>query len=230
MSLLLRRPPGREAFPGDVFYLHSRLLERASKLSDDLGGGSLTALPIIETQEGDVSAYIPTNVISITDGQIFLETNLFNSGIRPAVDVGISVSRVGGNAQIKAMKSIAGMLRLDLAQFRELEAFAKFGSDLDKATMAQLARGRAMVEVLKQDQYVPMSIENQIAIIYAGSEGLLDDLPLEKISEFEAGLLQYLETNLSTALAVIRDTGQLSDETGEQLKKAIDEFKIGFIA
>ena len=200
MSLLLRRPPGREAYPGDVFYLHSRLLERASKLSDDLGGGSLTALPIIETQEGDVSANIPTNVISITDGQIFLETNLFNSGIRPAVDVGISVSRVGGNAQIKAMKSIAGMLRLDLAQFRELEAFAKFGSDLDKATMAQLARGRAMVEVLKQDQYVPMSIENQIAIIYAGSEGLLDDLPLEKIAEFEAGLLQYLETNLSTCL------------------------------
>jgi len=230
MSLLLRRPPGREAYPGDVFYLHSRLLERASKLSDDLGGGSLTALPIIETQEGDVSAYIPTNVISITDGQIFLETNLFNSGIRPAVDVGISVSRVGGNAQIKAMKSIAGMLRLDLAQFRELEAFAKFGSDLDKATMAQLARGRAMVEVLKQDQYVPMSIENQIAIIYAGSEGLLDDLPLEKIAEFEAGLLQYLETNLSTALVAIRDTGQLSDETGEQLKKAIDEFKTGFIA
>ena len=163
MSLLLRRPPGREAYPGDVFYLHSRLLERASKLSDDLGGGSLTALPIIETQEGDVSAYIPTNVISITDGQIFLETNLFNSGIRPAVDVGISVSRVGGNAQIKAMKSIAGMLRLDLAQFRELEAFAKFGSDLDKATMAQLARGRAMVEVLKQDQYVPMSIENPVS-------------------------------------------------------------------
>ena len=230
MSLLLRRPPGREAYPGDVFYLHSRLLERASKLSDDLGGGSLTALPIIETQEGDVSAYIPTNVISITDGQIFLETNLFNSGIRPAVDVGISVSRVGGNAQIKAMKSIAGMLRLDLAQFRELEAFAKFGSDLDKATMAQLARGRAMVEVLKQDQYVPMSIENQIAIIYAGSEGLLDDLPLEKIAEFEVGLLQYLETNLSTALVAIRDTGQLSDETGEQLKKAIDEFKTGFIA
>ena len=230
MSLLLRRPPGREAYPGDVFYLHSRLLERASKLSDDLGAGSLTALPIIETQEGDVSAYIPTNVISITDGQIFLETNLFNSGVRPAVDVGISVSRVGGNAQIKAMKSIAGMLRLDLAQFRELEAFSKFGSDLDKATMAQLARGRAMVEVLKQDQYVPISIEKQIAIIYAGSEGVLDDLPLEKIAEFEAGLLQYLETNLSTALVAIRDTGQLSDETGEQLKKAIDEFKTGFIA
>ncbi|SVB09807.1 uncharacterized protein METZ01_LOCUS162661, partial [marine metagenome] len=168
MSLLLRRPPGREAYPGDVFYLHSRLLERASKLSDDLGAGSLTALPIIETQEGDVSAYIPTNVISITDGQIFLETNLFNAGIRPAVDVGISVSRVGGNAQIKAMKSIAGMLRLDLAQFRELEAFSKFGSDLDKATLAQLARGRAMVEVLKQNQYVPMSVENQVAIIFAG--------------------------------------------------------------
>ncbi|MCH2314765.1 MAG: F0F1 ATP synthase subunit alpha, partial [SAR202 cluster bacterium] len=192
MSLLLRRPPGREAYPGDVFYLHSRLLERASKLSDDLGAGSLTALPIIETQEGDVSAYIPTNVISITDGQIFLETNLFNAGIRPAVDVGISVSRVGGNAQIKAMKSIAGMLRLDLAQFRELEAFSKFGSDLDKATLAQLARGRAMVEVLKQNQYVPMSVENQVAIIFAGSEGFLDDVPLEKVSEFETGLLEYL--------------------------------------
>ena len=168
MSLVLRRPPGREAFPGDVFYLHSRLLERASKLSDALGGGSLTALPIIETQEGDVAAYIPTNVISITDGQIFLENNLFNSGIRPAIDVGLSVSRVGGNAQIKAMKKVAGTLRLDLAQFRELEAFAKFGSDLDKATLAQLTRGERMVEILKQNQYVPMNIEHQVAIIYAG--------------------------------------------------------------
>ena len=180
MSLVLRRPPGREAFPGDVFYLHSRLLERASKLSDDLGGGSLTALPIIETQEGDVSAYIPTNVISITDGQIYLETNLFNSGIRPAIDVGLSVSRVGGNAQIKAMKSVAGTLRLDLAQYRELEAFAKFGSDLDKATIAQLTRGERMVEILKQNQYVPMDIEKQVAIIFAVSKGYLDDIDAKK--------------------------------------------------
>ena len=178
MSLVLRRPPGREAFPGDVFYLHSRLLERASKLSTDLGGGSLTALPIIETQEGDVSAYIPTNVISITDGQIYLETNLFNSGIRPAIDVGLSVSRVGGNAQIKAMKSVAGTLRLDLAQYRELEAFAKFGSDLDQATLAQLTRGERMVEILKQNQYVPMDVEKQVAIIFAASKGHLDDLPV----------------------------------------------------
>ena len=216
MSLLLRRPPGREAYPGDVFYLHSRLLERASKLSDDLGAGSLTALPIIETQEGDVSAYIPTNVISITDGQIFLETNLFNAGIRPAVDVGISVSRVGGNAQIKAMKSIAGMLRLDLAQFRELEGFSKFGSDLDKATLAQLARGRAMVEVLKQNQYVPMSVENQVAIIFAGSEGFLDDIPVEKVGEFETGLLEYLESNYVTVLDSIRQTGELSEEKRDE--------------
>ena len=230
MSLLLRRPPGREAYPGDVFYLHSRLLERASKLSDDLGAGSLTALPIIETQEGDVSAYIPTNVISITDGQIFLETNLFNAGIRPAVDVGISVSRGGGNAQIKAMKSIAGMLRLDLAQFRELEAFAKFGSDLDKATLAQLARGRAMVEVLKQNQYVPMSVENQVAIIFAGSEGFLDDIPVEKVGEFETGLLEYLESNYVTVLDSIRQTGELSEEKRDELKKATDEFKKGFVS
>ena len=230
MSLLLRRPPGREAYPGDVFYLHSRLLERASKLSDDLGAGSLTALPIIETQEGDVSAYIPTNVISITDGQIFLETNLFNAGIRPAVDVGISVSRVGGNAQIKAMKSIAGMLRLDLAQFRELEAFSKFGSDLDKATLAQLARGRAMVEVLKQNQYVPMSVENQVAIIFAGSEGFLDDVPLEKVSEFETGLLEYLGSNYVPVLDSIREAGELSEEKRDELKKATDEFKKGFVS
>tara|TARA_B100001750_G_scaffold97070_1_gene76745 strand:- start:2682 stop:4205 length:1524 start_codon:yes stop_codon:yes gene_type:complete len=230
MSLLLRRPPGREAYPGDVFYLHSRLLERASKLSDDLGAGSLTALPIIETQEGDVSAYIPTNVISITDGQIFLETNLFNAGIRPAVDVGISVSRVGGNAQIKAMKSIAGMLRLDLAQFRELEGFSKFGSDLDKATLAQLARGRAMVEVLKQNQYVPMSVENQVAIIFAGSEGFLDDIPVEKVGEFETGLLEYLESNYVTVLDSIRQTGELSEEKRDELKKATDEFKKGFVS
>jgi len=230
MSLLLRRPPGREAYPGDVFYLHSRLLERASKLSDDIGAGSLTALPIIETQEGDVAAYIPTNVISITDGQIFLETNLFNAGIRPAVDVGISVSRVGGNAQIKAMKSIAGTLRLDLAQFRELEAFSKFGSDLDKATLAQLARGRAMVEVLKQNQYVPMSVEKQVAIIFAGSEGFLDDIPVDKVPDFETGLLGYLESNYAAALDSIRETGELSDETKNDLKKAIDEFKKGFLS
>ena len=230
MSLLLRRPPGREAYPGDVFYLHSRLLERASKLSDDIGAGSLTALPIIETQEGDVSAYIPTNVISITDGQIFLETNLFNAGIRPAVDVGISVSRVGGNAQIKAMKSIAGMLRLDLAQFRELEAFSKFGSDLDKATLAQLARGRAMVEVLKQNQYVPMSVEKQVAIIFAGSEGFLDDIPVDKVPDFETGLLGYLESNYAAALDSIREIGELNDETKDDLKKATDEFKKGFLS
>ena len=184
MSLVLRRPPGREAFPGDVFYLHSRLLERASKLSADLGGGSLTALPIIETQEGDVSAYIPTNVISITDGQIYLEKNLFNSGVRPAIDVGISVSRVGGNAQIKAMKGVAGTLRLDLAQYRELEAFAKFGSDLDKNTQAQLTRGERMVEILKQGQYVPVSVENQVAIIFAASKGYLDEVPADKVSEY----------------------------------------------
>ena len=230
MSLLLRRPPGREAYPGDVFYLHSRLLERASKLSDDIGAGSLTALPIIETQEGDVSAYIPTNVISITDGQIFLETNLFNAGIRPAVDVGISVSRVGGNAQIKAMKSIAGTLRLDLAQFRELEAFSKFGSDLDKATLAQLARGRAMVEVLKQNQYVPMSVEKQVAIIFAGSEGFLDDIPVDKVPDFETGLLGYLESNYAAALDSIREIGELNDETKDDLKKATDEFKKGFLS
>ena len=228
MSLVLRRPPGREAFPGDVFYLHSRLLERASKLSEDLGGGSLTALPIIETQEGDVSAYIPTNVISITDGQIYLETNLFNSGIRPAIDVGLSVSRVGGNAQIKAMKSVAGTLRLDLAQYRELEAFAKFGSDLDKATLAQLTRGERMVEILKQNQYVPMDVEKQIAIIFAASKGYLDDLSVEKISDFETGLFEYLDANASDSLASIVKDGNISKETGEKLEKAISDFKVGF--
>jgi F-type H+-transporting ATPase subunit alpha len=229
MSLVLRRPPGREAFPGDVFYLHSRLLERASKLSDALGGGSLTALPIIETQEGDVAAYIPTNVISITDGQIYLENNLFNSGIRPAIDVGLSVSRVGGNAQIKAMKKVAGTLRLDLAQFRELEAFAKFGSDLDKATLAQLTRGERMVEILKQNQYVPMDVEHQIAIIYAGSQGILDDIPNEKIGEFEKGLLDHLDANHEKILKTISSSGEISDETGEKLKKAIEDFKKGFL-
>ena len=230
MSLVLRRPPGREAFPGDVFYLHSRLLERASKLSEKLGGGSLTALPIIETQEGDVSAYIPTNVISITDGQIYLETNLFNSGIRPAIDVGLSVSRVGGNAQIKAMKSVAGTLRLDLAQYRELEAFAKFGSDLDKATLSQLTRGERMVEILKQNQYVPMDVEKQISIIFAASKGQLDDLDIEEISDFETGLIEYLDANASDSLASIVREGTISEETGDKLEKAISDFKVGFKA
>ena len=230
MSLVLRRPPGREAFPGDVFYLHSRLLERASKLSEDLGSGSLTALPIIETQEGDVSAYIPTNVISITDGQIYLETNLFNSGIRPAIDVGLSVSRVGGNAQIKAMKKVAGTLRLDLAQYRELEAFAKFGSDLDKATLAQLTRGERMVEILKQNQYVPMTVERQIAIIFAASKGHLDDIEIEKVSEFESNLFDYLEANASDQLSSIKESGDLSDDTSKSLDKLISDFKNSFSA
>mgnify|MGYP001565658846 FL=1 len=230
MSLVLRRPPGREAFPGDVFYLHSRLLERASKLSDDLGGGSLTALPVIESQEGDVSAYIPTNVISITDGQIYLETNLFNSGIRPAIDVGLSVSRVGGNAQIKAMKSVAGTLRLDLAQYRELEAFAKFGSDLDKATLAQLTRGERMVEILKQNQYVPMDVEKQVAIIFAASKGHLDDVPADKVSDFETGLLEYLDANSADSLASIVNEGKITNENAGTLEKAIVDYKTGFNA
>tara|TARA_B100001013_G_scaffold343778_1_gene272271 strand:- start:189 stop:1712 length:1524 start_codon:yes stop_codon:yes gene_type:complete len=230
MSLVLRRPPGREAYPGDVFYLHSRLLERASKLSDELGGGSLTALPIIETQEGDVAAYIPTNVISITDGQIYLETNLFNSGMRPAIDVGLSVSRVGGNAQAKAMKSVAGTLRLDLAQYRELEAFAKFGSDLDKATQAQLTRGERMVEILKQNQYTPMDVEKQIAIIYAGTKGHLDEITANKVSEFEAGLFDYLDANNAAELKSIRDEGIISDDVGAKLDKAVIAFQGGFTA
>ena len=228
MSLVLRRPPGREAFPGDVFYLHSRLLERASKLSVDHGGGSLTALPVIETQEGDVSAYIPTNVISITDGQIYLETNLFNSGIRPAIDVGLSVSRVGGNAQIKAMKSVAGTLRLDLAQYRELEAFAKFGSDLDKSTIDQLTRGERMVEILKQNQYVPMPVEKQVAIIFAASKGYLDDIEADKVSDFESSLFDYLDANASGQLKAIRDEGIISDQNAESLDKAISDFKNSF--
>ena len=228
MSLLLRRPPGREAYPGDVFYLHSRLLERACKLSDDLGGGSLTALPIIETQEGDVSAYIPTNVISITDGQIFLDTDIFNSGIRPAVDVGISVSRVGGAAQTKAMKSIAGMLRLDLAQFRELEAFAKFGSDLDESTKKQLTRGRIMVEILKQNQYVPMATEKQILIIYAGLNGYLDHVDLKHVAQFETQLLEYFDTN--DILANIKKSGKLDENNEGILKTALEEFSKQFNA
>ena len=230
MSLVLRRPPGREAFPGDVFYLHSRLLERASKLSEDLGGGSLTALPIIETQEGDVAAYIPTNVISITDGQIYLETNLFNSGVRPAIDVGLSVSRVGGAAQIKAMKSIAGTLRLDLAQYRELEAFAKFGSDLDKATQTQLTRGERMVEILKQNQYVPMDVEKQIAIIFAGTKGHLDEISASQVKDFENGLSDYLDANFSNELESIRSEGVVSEDVERNLDEAIRAFKGGFTA
>ena len=230
MSLVLRRPPGREAFPGDVFYLHSRLLERASKLSEDHGSGSLTALPIIETQEGDVSAYIPTNVISITDGQIYLETNLFNSGIRPAIDVGLSVSRVGGNAQIKAMKKVAGTLRLDLAQYRELEAFAKFGSDLDKSTLAQLTRGERMVEILKQNQYVPMTVERQVAIIFAASKGHLDDVDIDKVADFESSLFDYLDANASDQLKLISQEGDLSEDVSVALDKIISDFKNSFIA
>ena len=224
MSLLLRRPPGREAYPGDVFYLHSRLLERASKLSKDLGSGSLTALPVIETQEGDVSAYIPTNVISITDGQIFLDSDIFNAGVRPAVDVGISVSRVGGAAQIKAMKSIAGTLRLDLAQFRELEAFAKFGSDLDESTLQQLNRGKIMVEILKQNQYVPMSVANQIAIIYAGINGYLDNVGIENINKYEKELIEFLSTNNQSTLDNILSSGKLDDDNEKELKSALDTF------
>ena len=228
MSLLLRRPPGREAYPGDVFYLHSRLLERAAKSSESLGFGSLTALPIIETQEGDLSAYIPTNVISITDGQIFLETNLFNSGQRPAVDVGLSVSRVGGNAQIKSMKKVAGTIKLELAQYRELEAFAKFGSDLDEATQAQLTRGSRLLEILKQKQYSPIDTEKQIALIFAGSQGFLDKVELERISEFEEKLYDYLDASHSSILSNIRETGGLSDEDSNKLKNALSDFVKGF--
>jgi len=230
VSLLLRRPPGREAFPGDVFYLHSRLLERASKLSDELGGGSLTALPIIETQAGDVAAYIPTNVISITDGQIFLEPNLFNSGVRPAINVGISVSRVGGNAQIKAMKKVAGRLRLDLAQYRELEAFAKFGSDLDKSTQAQLLRGSRLVEVLKQRQYVPMPVENQVVIIYLGTSGFLDQLPLEKVLQFEHDLLEMMEARHKDLLNLIAEKKELTDDITKRIQTIAKEFMDTFSA
>jgi F-type H+-transporting ATPase subunit alpha len=230
MSLVLRRPPGREAFPGDVFYLHSRLLERASKLSDDLGGGSLTALPIIETQEGDVSAYIPTNVISITDGQIYLEKNLFNSGVRPAIDVGISVSRVGGNAQIKAMKKVAGTLRLDLAQYRELEAFAKFGSDLDKNTQAQLTRGERMVEILKQGQYAPVNVEKQVAVIFAAAKGYIDGVDVDKVAEYESGLFDYLEANSGDDLKELAAEGVISGEMEKRLEKSIGDFTKGFTA
>ena len=228
MSLLLRRPPGREAYPGDVFYLHSRLLERAAKSSESLGSGSLTALPIIETQEGDVSAYIPTNVISITDGQIFLETNLFNSGQRPAVDVGLSVSRVGGNAQIKAMKKVAGTLKLDLAQYRELEAFAKFGSDLDEATQAQLTRGSRLLEILKQKQYSPIDTEKQVALIFAGSQGFLDGIDIERLTEFEEKLYDFLDASHSGILSNIRESGVISDKDSDKLKNALSNFVKGF--
>ena len=224
LSLLLRRPPGREAYPGDVFYLHSRLLERAVKLSDAKGGGSLTALPIIETQASDVSAYIPTNVISITDGQIFLEGDLFYSGVRPAVNVGISVSRVGGNAQTKAMKKVAGSLRLDLAQYRELAAFAQFGSDLDRATQRLLTRGERMVEILKQDQYVPMPIEQQVAIIYAGGQGALDEVPIGEVRRWEKEFLAFLEERHAGVLHAIEQSGELAAATVEHLEAALQEF------
>ncbi len=230
MSLLLRRPPGREAFPGDVFYLHSRLLERAAKLSDELGAGSLTALPVIETQAGDVSAYIPTNVISITDGQVFLETNLFNAGIRPAINVGISVSRVGGAAQIKAMKQVAGSLRLDLAHYREMAAFAQFGSDLDKDTKAILDRGARMTELLKQPQYHPMPTEEQVASIFAASRGFLDDIEVKDVLPFEGGMLEMLRTEKPDILADIRDRKKLDDDLEERLSAAIKEFKVSFKA
>jgi F-type H+-transporting ATPase subunit alpha len=224
MSLLMRRPPGREAYPGDVFYLHSRLLERAAKMSDELGAGSLTALPIIETQAGDVSAYIPTNVISITDGQIFLETDLFNAGVRPAVNVGISVSRVGGAAQVRAMRAVAGTLRIDLAQYRELAAFAQFGSDLDKATMARIIRGQRTVEILKQPQYQPLPVELQVASIYAATNGFLDDLPLEKVADFEQGLHTYLKANHAGLLERIATTKNFK-EVEDELRQAVTNFK-----
>jgi len=228
VSLLLRRPPGREAYPGDVFYLHSRLLERCAKLSDELGGGSMTGLPIIETKGNDVSAYIPTNVISITDGQIFLETDLFNSGVRPAINVGISVSRVGGSAQVKAMRSVAGNLRLSLAQFRELEAFAAFGSDLDKASKASLERGARLVELLKQPQYDPQSVERQVVSIWSGTTGKLDEVPVEDIKRFDAEFLDYLGASHPGVFEVIRETKVLGDDTVAELEKAIDAFKAQF--
>jgi F-type H+-transporting ATPase subunit alpha len=231
ISLLLRRPPGREAFPGDVFYLHSRLLERAAKLNDKLGAGSLTALPVIETQAGDVSAYIPTNVISITDGQIYLEADLFNSGIRPAINVGLSVSRVGGNAQIKAMRQVAGSLRLDLAQYRELAAFAQFGSDqLDKATQAQLARGQRLTEVLKQGQFQPLPVEEQVLVIFAGTSGMIDDVPVADVQRFEKGLIEYVRTRFGSLLVEIVQKKQITDQARPELKRAIGEYKEQFQA
>jgi F-type H+-transporting ATPase subunit alpha len=225
VSLLLRRPPGREAFPGDIFYNHSRLLERAAKLNDTLGGGSLTALPIIETQAGDVSAYIPTNVISITDGQVYLEPGLFFSGMRPAINVGLSVSRVGGSAQTKAMRKVAGSLRLDMAQYRELEAFAQFGSDLDKATQRQINRGRRLVEILKQPQYQPMSAEKQVMILFAGAFGYLDEVPVESVSEYEKQMLEFVATRQPEILKEIKEKAIISDELEGKMKKALDQFK-----
>jgi F-type H+-transporting ATPase subunit alpha len=229
VSLLLRRPPGREAYPGDVFYLHSRLLVRCAKLSDELGAGSMTGLPIIETKANDVSAYIPTNVISITDGQCFLESDLFNSGVRPAINVGISVSRVGGSAQTKAMKRVAGRLRLDLAQFRELEAFAAFGSDLDAASKAQLDRGARLVELLKQPQYTPFSPEDEVISVWAGTTGQLDDVPVEDIRRFEAEFLAHAHREAAAAIADLKATTVLSDETVATLEKTVKEFKKGFV-
>ena len=230
MSLLLRRPPGREAFPGDVFYLHSRLLERAAKMSDSKGAGSLTALPIIETQAGDVSAYIPTNVISITDGQVYLEPNLFYAGVRPAINVGLSVSRVGGAAQIKAMKKVAGTLRLDLAQYRELAAFAQFGSDLDKATQRRLTRGERLVELLKQPQYKPMAAEDQVVSLYCGTKGYLDDIPVEAVSRFESEILEYMNSQKSDIMDEIREKKDIDSELDKKIATAIDEFKKTFKA
>ena len=230
MSLTLRRPPGREAFPGDIFYLHSRLLERSARLSDELGGGSITALPIVETQAGDVSAYIPTNVISITDGQIFLESDLFFQGQRPAINVGISVSRVGGSAQVKSMKSVAGTLRLDLAAFRELQAFTQFGSDLDKATQQQLTRGAAMTELLKQGRFMPMPVEEQAIAIWAGNQGFLDSLPVESIVRFRTEMLDYLRINYGEVVAMVRDEKKFTDESEAKLHEAIEAFKLQFIA
>jgi F-type H+-transporting ATPase subunit alpha len=230
ISLLLRRPPGREAYPGDVFYLHSRLLERAAKLNDIKGGGSLTALPIIETQAGDISAYIPTNVISITDGQIFLIADLFNSNVRPAIHVGISVSRVGGSAQIKAMRQVAGSLRLDLAQFRELEAFALFGSELDKTSQAQLNRGRRLTEILKQPQYQPLPVEKQVLIIYAGTKGMLDDMEVEQCRPFEAELYEFMDTSQAGLLQELREKKSLDDQLRPKVDAALKEFKQRFLA
>ncbi len=230
LSLLLRRPPGREAYPGDIFYLHSRLLERSAKYSDEKGGGSQTALPIIETQEGDVSAYIPTNVISITDGQIYLERDLFFAGVRPAVNVGLSVSRVGGNAQNRAMKRVAGRLRMDLAQYRELEAFAQFGTELDKATQARLRRGERLVEILKQDQYMPLPVEKQIMIIFAGTTGLLDDIPVEKVRDFEKEFYTAMDERYANIGQAIKESGDLTDEIEDELKSAIMAIKQDFLS
>ena len=230
VSLLLRRPPGREAYPGDIFYLHSRLLERAAKLSDDLGGGSMTALPVIETQAGDVSAYIPTNVISITDGQIYLESNLFNAGVRPALNVGISVSRVGGNAQIKAMKRVAGPLKLELAMYRELEAFSKFGSDLDKSTMQQLRRGARLTEILKQQQFSPVSVDRQIALIFAATNGYIDSIPLENVREFEDEFLDLMETKHKTLLSSIIEVKDITDSIRKDLNEVLTSFSDRFKA